>query len=230
MSKTAKILTPDSLNYYDQKKGYLNKSSADQLYMAKDSLKVTATKSGTVTTLTIKDSSGEHTTKINDGAKGDKGDKGDTGATGATGAKGSTGNAGADGFTPTVTASKSGTVTTLTITNKTGTSTVKINDGAKGDKGDTGATGAKGATGATGAKGADGVVLSVDTNTFTLSTAGKLSLNSGVKVIKSIGTGLSLSTAGALTLSGTVKAIKTGTAVPTTSTISSGEMYLQLES
>lgn len=69
------------------------------------------------------------------GSKGDKGDKGDTGPrgqTGATGPAGPQGPAGQDGFTPTVTASKSGKTTTLTITNATGTTTTQIEDGADG--------------------------------------------------------------------------------------------------
>ena len=67
-----------------------------------------------------------------------KGDKGDTGATGATGADG------ADGISPTVSTSKADGVTTVTITDRDGTHTATINDGAKGEKGDTGATGADG--------------------------------------------------------------------------------------
>ena len=69
------------------------------------------------------------------GSKGDKGDKGDTGPrgqTGATGPAGPSGPAGADGFSPTVTASKSGKTTTITITDKTGTTTAQIEDGADG--------------------------------------------------------------------------------------------------
>lgn len=75
--------------------------------------------------------------------KGDKGDKGATGATGATGAKG------ADGVSPTVTVSKTGKVTTIAITDATGTKTATISDGADG------AAGAKGADGKTPVKGTD---------------------------------------------------------------------------
>ena len=82
-----------------------------------------------------------------------KGEKGDTGATGATGA---------DGISPTVSTSKADGVTTVTITDRDGTHTATINDGAKGEKGDKGDAGAqgekgdKGDTGDTGATGADG--------------------------------------------------------------------------
>lgn len=54
---------------------------------------------------------------------------------GPTGAKGETGSQGAkgtDGISPTITVSKTGKVTTLTITDKDGTKTATINDGADG--------------------------------------------------------------------------------------------------
>lgn len=78
------------------------------------------------------------------GAQGPKGDTGDTGpqgptgATGATGATGPegpqgptgpTGATGADGFSPTATVTKSGTVATITITDKNGTTTATVNEG-----------------------------------------------------------------------------------------------------
>lgn len=84
--------------------------------------------------------------------KGDKGDKGDTGATGpqgetgpagADGAPGKNGTNGEDGYSPTATVSKSGKVTTITITDKNGTTTAEVEDGedgAPGAKGDAGAT------------------------------------------------------------------------------------------
>lgn len=55
---------------------------------------------------------------------------------GADGAPGANGTNGADGVSPTVTISKTGTVTTITITDATGTHTATINDGEKGDTGD----------------------------------------------------------------------------------------------
>ena len=81
------------------------------------------------------------------GEKGDKGDTGETGATGPqgpqgprgeTGATGPQGPAGADGtdgapgISPTVEVSKTGKVTTITITDATGPHTATINDGADG--------------------------------------------------------------------------------------------------
>ena len=93
------------------------------------------------------------------GPQGPKGDKGDTGATGSQGPKGdmgATGPAGADGVSPTVSISKSGKVTTITIKDATGTKTATINDGSDGAKGDTGPQGPKGDTGATGSIGPQG--------------------------------------------------------------------------
>ena len=99
------------------------------------------------------------------GPQGSKGEKGDTGATGPQGEKGDAftyadfteaqlaalkgqqgdpGPAGADGVSPTVTTSKSGKVTTITIKDATGTKTATINDGSDGAKGDTGPAGADG--------------------------------------------------------------------------------------
>lgn len=58
-----------------------------------------------------------------------KGDPGEAGPAGPTGPAGAAGEPGEDGFSPTVTATKSGTVTTLRITDKNGTRTTTINDG-----------------------------------------------------------------------------------------------------
>lgn len=48
---------------------------------------------------------------------------------------------GPDGYSPIANISKSGNVATISITDKVGTTTVQISDGAKGDKGEKGATG-----------------------------------------------------------------------------------------
>lgn len=70
------------------------------------------------------------------GIQGEKGDKGDTGATGAPGEDG------VDGVSPTVDVSKSGKVTTISITDKNGTKTATINDGTDGSPGSAGKDGA----------------------------------------------------------------------------------------
>ena len=79
--------------------------------------------------------------------KGDKGDKGDTGATGATGESGRDGRDGIDGVSPTVSLSKSGNVTTMTVTDGTGTHVSNIIDGADGQDGQDGINGKDGSNG-----------------------------------------------------------------------------------
>lgn len=88
------------------------------------------------------------------GAKGDKGEigqtgpqgpqgvKGETGSQGPQGVKGDTGPKGADGKSPTVSVSKSGNTTTITVNNPDGTKTSQtVKDGTNGTPGKDGATG-----------------------------------------------------------------------------------------
>lgn len=105
-------------------------------------------------TLTLYFTDGTHytTTSIRgaQGEKGEKGDKGDQGIPGQRGEQGERGEQGVKGdpgFSPIATVSKSGTVTTLTVTDEDGTTTAEILDGAPGAKGDTGAQGAQGIPG-----------------------------------------------------------------------------------
>lgn len=63
------------------------------------------------------------------------------GPQGPQGVKGDTGENGKDGVSPTVSISKSGTVTTITITDKNGTHTQTVNDGTNGTAGKAGADG-----------------------------------------------------------------------------------------
>lgn len=114
---------------------------------------VTATKAGTVTTLSI---DGKTAVTINDGETGPQGPrglrgetgpqglrgetgpqgiqgvKGDTGETGARGPQGIQGPTGETGHSPSVTATKAGTVTTISVDE---TAIATINDGEKGDTG-----------------------------------------------------------------------------------------------
>lgn len=78
------------------------------------------------------------------GEKGEKGDKGDTGnpgpigqtgPQGEQGIQGIQGEKGADGFSPIVSLTKQGTISTLSITDANGEHTTEIADGAKGDDG-----------------------------------------------------------------------------------------------
>lgn len=67
--------------------------------------------------------------------KGQKGDKGDPGQDGARGTPGLNGTNGEDGFSPVATVSKVGNTATITITDKNGTTTASISDGADGTGG-----------------------------------------------------------------------------------------------
>ena len=69
------------------------------------------------------------------GAQGIQGPKGDTGDTGQPGP------AGQDGFSPTASVTKSGSVATITITDKNGTTTQTISDGVDGTNGTDGTDG-----------------------------------------------------------------------------------------
>ena len=69
------------------------------------------------------------------GEQGETGAEGRPGADGRPGRDGVDGQNGEDGFSPTATVSKEGRVSTLTVTDKTGTTTVEIEDGANGQDG-----------------------------------------------------------------------------------------------
>ena len=91
------------------------------------------------------------------GIKGDTGLQGPAGETGPQGPIGKTGPqgpAGNDGHSPIVTATKTGTVTTLSIDGKIAAT---INDGATGPQGPQGLKGETGATGETGPRGPQGL-------------------------------------------------------------------------
>jgi len=75
-----------------------------------------------------------------------QGKSGTNGKDGTNGTNGKDGKDGLDGYSPTVIAVKDGTTTTITVTNKTGTSTATINDGKDGTDGKDGKDGQRGAT------------------------------------------------------------------------------------
>lgn len=76
------------------------------------------------------------------GPQGPQGVKGETGSQGPQGLKGDTGPKGADGKSPTVSVSKSGNTTTITVNNPDGTKTSQtVKDGTNGTPGKDGATG-----------------------------------------------------------------------------------------
>ena len=106
------------IDYVDGKDGYTPQKNIDY-FDGKDgkdgSNGIPATHSWNGTVLTVSSASGTSSANL----KGEKGDKGDT-------VKGD------DGISPTVAVSKSGKVTTISITDKNGTKTATINDGADG--------------------------------------------------------------------------------------------------
>jgi hypothetical protein len=105
-------------------KGWVN-------YILNNAPTATTTRTATGAIITVSDIiHGVTTSKLFDGAKGDKGDKGDKGEKGDTGIKGDTGATGADGFSPIATVEKVGNTATITITDKNGTTTTNIYDGA----------------------------------------------------------------------------------------------------
>lgn len=119
-----------------------------------------ATHSWNGTTLTITSASGTSSANLK-GEKGDKGDKGDS-------VKGDTGSPGADGVSPTVAVSKSGKVTTVTITDKNGAKTATINDGADGSNGKDGTSVTVKSVSESTADGGSNVVTFSDNKTVTI--------------------------------------------------------------
>ena len=113
-------------------------------------------KVGSTATITVTDKNGTTTTTISDGQNGTNGQDGQNGITptigdngnwylGTTdtgkpsrGATGQNGADGQDGVSPTATVSKSGTVATISITDKNGTTTATINDGTNCQNGQDG--------------------------------------------------------------------------------------------
>jgi hypothetical protein len=82
--------------------------------------------------ISITDASGTKSVDVMDGKDGVDGQDGRDGDPGKDGEEGQPGADGKDGVSPTVAVSKSGKVTTITITDAKGTKTATINDGADG--------------------------------------------------------------------------------------------------
>lgn len=111
-------------------------------------------------TIYITDPFGTTKAKVYNGATGPQGEQGPIGETGPRGERGPAGPTGQVGHSPIVEASKTGTVTTISID---GVNVASINDGEQGPqgiqgpKGDTGETGPRGETGLTGPRGPQGL-------------------------------------------------------------------------
>lgn len=134
----------------------------------KDGTSATHSWNGTV--LTITSASGTSSADL----------KGEPGKDGSDGHPGKDGSNGSDGVSPTVAVSKSGKVTTVSITDKNGTKTATINDGADGQDGKDGQNGNDGK---------DGTSVTVSnvsessasggTNTVTFSDGKKVNIKNG---------------------------------------------------
>lgn len=151
---------------------------------------VTATKSGTVTTISV---DGKAIATVNDGekgntgpqgVKGDPGEMGPQGPIGKTGATGPQGPTGQAGHSPIVKASKTGTVTTISID---GVNVASINDGERGPQGIQGVKGDPGIqvpVGETGAAGHSPNVTATKAGTITtvkVDGVAIATINDGVK-------------------------------------------------
>ena len=99
----------------------------DGLINEVDNINITASKQNTTTTVTIKKKDG--TTEQVEILDGEPGPRGEPGQTGQPGPAGRDGTNGTDGFSPVANVSKSGNTTTITVTDKTGTTTAQVTDG-----------------------------------------------------------------------------------------------------
>lgn len=92
------------------------------------SANVEQTENGAV--ISITDKNGTTTATISNGSPGPQGPAGADGAAGATGPQGPAGQNGVDGFSPTASVEQTETGATITITDKTGTTTANVRNGS----------------------------------------------------------------------------------------------------
>ena len=95
-------------------------------------------------------------------------------------------SAGEDGFSPIATVTQDTDGATITITDKSGTTSATVKNGTKGDKGDTGGTGAKGEPGEKGDKGETGATGPNAVSTTTTSNITGLLKGSAGKVAQAV--------------------------------------------
>lgn len=98
--------------------------------------------------------------------------KGEDGAPGTPGAPGKDGTNGQDGYSPSASVSETDTGATITITDKTGTTTAEIKNGKDGKDGAPGKDGTDGKDGAPGAKGDPGATPNLQIGTVETLPAG----------------------------------------------------------
>lgn len=98
--------------------------------------------------------------------------KGEDGAPGTPGADGKDGTNGQDGYSPSASVSETDTGATITITDKTGTTTAEIKNGTNGKDGAPGKDGTNGKDGSPGAKGDPGATPNLQIGTVTTLPAG----------------------------------------------------------
>ena len=98
--------------------------------------------------------------------------KGDDGAPGTPGTDGKDGAPGQDGYSPSASVSETDTGATITITDKTGTTTAEIKNGKDGKDGAPGKDGTNGKDGSPGAKGDPGATPNLQIGTVTTLPAG----------------------------------------------------------
>nr|DAG49820.1 MAG TPA: nucleoid-associated protein [Caudoviricetes sp.] len=98
--------------------------------------------------------------------------KGDDGAPGTPGAPGKDGTNGQDGYSPSASVSETDTGATITITDKTGTTTAEVKNGKDGKDGAPGKDGTNGKDGSPGAKGDPGATPNLQIGTVETLPAG----------------------------------------------------------
>lgn len=98
--------------------------------------------------------------------------KGDDGAPGTPGTDGKDGAPGQDGYSPSASVSETDTGATITITDKTGTTTAEIKNGKDGKDGAPGKDGTNGKDGSPGAKGDPGATPNIQIGTVETLPAG----------------------------------------------------------
>jgi len=147
-AENSQPITPSELEQYElQLQEGLNEVNGklddiDTALNEVNNLDIDANKVGTTTTITITDKSGtSKEVQVLDGTNGTNGRDGRDGVDGKDGVDGRNGIDGVDGVSPIATVTKSGSTSTITITDKNGTTTAIVSDGINGTNGTDGRDG-----------------------------------------------------------------------------------------